>query len=107
MKLFNQILHYTIFSLIAILLGICSILLLSGGFFMFSGKQWWQVILNRFYQIGMLQVGFYMGCITSVLYVLLDILYLRVKLKSSNTNIIRFLYLLGITLLLSLLYYVL
>lgn len=65
-------------------------------------------LLHLFYDIGMIQVGLWVGSAIALCFVLLDIFYLRKKLKSNpKRTVIRLAVLLMITVLVAIVHYLL
>ena len=65
-------------------------------------------LLHLFYDIGMIQVGLWVGSAIAICFVLLDVFYLRKKLKNNpKKTIIRLAALLIITVLVALVHYIL
>lgn len=65
-------------------------------------------LLHLFYDIGMIQVGLWVGSAIALCFVLLDIFYLRKKLKNNpKRTVIRLAVLLMITVLVSIVHYLL
>tara|TARA_B110000091_G_C13742379_1_gene443933 strand:- start:235 stop:573 length:339 start_codon:yes stop_codon:yes gene_type:complete len=105
MKILKQILAYLIWIGIALLMGVCHMLILLGpkgpstGFF--------RVLNDILYYLGMI-LGLKIGGIIALLFISIDIFYLKKKLKNNiKSTIIRFFTLLIIAVVVGITHYVL
>jgi hypothetical protein len=107
MPIVKQILSYCIWVLIAFISAFAYTRLILGpkpdesaNFFMF--------IYSLIYNFGFIRIGLIIGSIISILYILLDVFYLKKRLiKTKYATLIRLLILMGITVVLGLIHYIL
>ena len=67
----------------------------------------WMKIFDSVYDIAMLNVGVILGSIIALLYILIDVFYLKQKLKNNTLNLfIRFLTLIAIISIVSITHYI-
>ncbi|WP_299242923.1 hypothetical protein [uncultured Aquimarina sp.] len=106
MKFLKQILTYLIWTTITILLGIGYMRIVLGPNKASTEGLWY--LLHIFFDLGLFHVGLVIGVVIAFLFILLDIFYLKKKLKSNiKSSVIRFGFLLVITAFVSIVHYVL
>ncbi len=105
MKTLKQILAYLIWIVVSLLLGIGYMRILLGPRGNFKG--FWR-LLDLFYDIGLICIGGIAGLVISFLFILVDLFYLKKKLKTSvRATLTRFLILIGITVVVAGIHYIL
>lgn len=106
MKALKQILVYIIWTLLAILLGIAYIRILTG-----PGMKNPTGFLHLLYSISnylLFILGVIMGFGIAILFILIDIFYLKKRLENNmKSTVIRFIVLLGITIIVAIIHYIL
>lgn len=106
MKILKQILAYLIWIAIALLSGICHMYIVLGP--RETGTDFLQVIGTIIYNYALVYVGLYVGAIIALVFILLDVFYLKRKLKQhKRATIIRFSVLVLIAVIIGLTHYVL
>ncbi|MBN3581920.1 hypothetical protein JYB64_05935 [Algoriphagus aestuarii] len=81
MRFIKLILTYLIWTILSLLLGIAYMRLLLGPNDV-SEDGWWY-LLHLFFDMGLLHVGFWIGVAIASCFILLDVFYLRKKLKNN------------------------
>ncbi|MFD2562908.1 hypothetical protein [Aquimarina rubra] len=106
MKTLKQIGAYSIWAIIALLLGIGYMRIVLGPNETAKDGLWY--LLHVFYDLGLLHVGLVIGVVIAVLFIFLDMVYLKKKLKDrKKSKGIRFLFLLAITMVVGVIHYIL
>ncbi len=106
MKILKQILIYLIWLIIAILIGIGYMHILLGPNKIPSEGLWY--VLHVLFDFGLICIGLGIGGVIAVLFILLDIVYLKKKLKNNvKATLTRFMFLLGIAVVVGGVYYIL
>lgn len=106
MRIVKYLLKYLVWIIISLLLGIVYMRLILGPNDVPENGLWY--ILHLFFEIGMIQVGLWVGAAIAICFVLLDVFYLRKKLKNNpKKTVIRIAVLLVITLFVAMVHYVL
>lgn len=106
MKTLKQILIYIIWTITAIVLGICYMRIVLGPNNASDEGIWY--LLYMFYNWGLLHIGLIIGFIIAFLFILLDVFYLKKKLKKNIKSIItRLVVLLVITAIVGVIHYIL
>ncbi|MDH7447575.1 hypothetical protein [Aquimarina sp. 2201CG14-23] len=106
MKALKQILVYLIWTITALLLGIGYMRIVLGPNKASTEGLWY--LLHIFFDLGLFYVGLVIGVVIAFLFILLDVFYLKKKLKNSiKSNVIRFGFLLVITVFVAVIHYVL
>lgn len=104
MRFLKLILTYLIWTILSLLLGIGYMRLVLGPNDV-SEDSWWY-LLHLFFDIGLLHVGFWIGVAIGSCFILLDVFYLRKKLKNSpKKTTIKLVTLLAITGLIAIFHY--
>lgn len=104
MRFVKLILTYLIWTILSLILGISYMRLVLGPND-FSEDGWWY-LLHLFFDIGLLHVGFWIGVAIASSFILLDVFYLREKLKTNPKKIsIQLTILLAITGLIAIVHY--
>lgn len=107
MKILKQILAYIIWIALSLMLGIGNLRILLGSNIK-NPSGFLQEMFSFFYNYGLIHVGLIVGVIIGILFILIDILYLKKKLKNSKKpTITRFIILLGITIIVGITHYIL
>ena len=102
----KQIVTYAIWTVVAILLGIGYMRIVLGPNEITSEGLWY--LVHIFFDFGLLYIGTTIGLIIAILFTLLNIFYLKKKLKNNiQATGIRFLFLLVITVLVGFIHYIL
>lgn len=106
MKTLKQILIYILWTLLAIILGIVYIRILAG-----SGVKTSSGLLNLLDMIldyALFLLGIAMGILIAILFIFTDVFYLKKRLKNNiKSTVIRFIMLLGITITVAIIHYLL
>jgi len=106
MRILKYILAYLFWTLLSLFIGIGYMRLVLGANTV--SEEGLGYLLHLFYDIGMIQVGLWVGSAIALCFVLLDIFYLRKKLKSNpKRTVIRLAVLLMITVLVAIVHYLL
>ncbi len=106
MKILKQILVYLTWTVIALLVGICYARIILGSNEI--AAEGWGYLAHLFYVHGLLYIGLIVGAIIALLFILLDVFYLKKKLKNNiKSTSIRFLFLLVITIVVGVIHYIL
>ncbi|SIS42467.1 hypothetical protein SAMN05421766_101848 [Zobellia uliginosa] len=106
MRILKYILAYLFWTLLSLFIGIGYMRLVLGANTV--SEEGLGYLLHLFYDIGMIQVGLWVGSAIALCFVLLDIFYLRKKLKNNpKRTVIRLAVLLMITVLVSIVHYLL
>ncbi|MEO9894682.1 hypothetical protein [Aurantibacter sp.] len=106
MKILKQILVYLIWIVVAILLGICHMYFVLGP--KETGNGFLQVIGTIIYNYALVHVGLYIGAIIALVFILLDVFYLKKKLSQHKiATITRFAILVLIAVVIGVTHYVL
>ncbi len=106
MRIFKHISAYLFWTLLSLFIGIGYMRLVLGANTV--SEEGLGYLLHLFYDIGMIQVGLWVGSAIALCFVLLDIFYLRKKLKSNpKRTVIRLAVLLMITVLVAIVHYLL
>ncbi|WP_103070128.1 hypothetical protein [Aquimarina sediminis] len=106
MKTLKQILTYLVWTAVSLILGIVYMRIVLGSNNASSEGLWF--LLHVFYNFGLLYIGAIIGGVTALLFILLDVFYLKKKLKNNiQATIIRFMFLIGITMVVAIIHYVL
>ena len=106
MRILKHILAYLFWTLLSLFIGIGYMRLVLGTNTV--SKEGLGYLLHLFYDIGMIQVGLWVGSAIALCFVLLDVFYLRKKLKNkTKRTVIRLAVLLIITVLVVLIHYIL
>ena len=106
MKVLKQVLTYLLWIAVSLLLGIIYMRILLGPNNAPSEGLWY--LFHIFYNFGLLHVGAMIGSVMAVLFILLDVFYLKKKLKNNIQAIcIRFMSLIGIATVVGVVHYVL
>lgn len=106
MRISKYILAYLFWTLLCLFIGIGYMRLVLGANTV--SEEGLGYLLHLFYDIGMIQVGLWIGSAIALCFVLLDIFYLRKKLKNNpKRTVIRLAVLLMITVLVAIVHYLL
>ena len=106
MKTVKQILAYLLWIAIALLLGICHMFIVLGP--KESGTGFLDVMGDIIYNYALVHVGLYVGAIIALVFILVDVFYLKKKLKQhSKSIIIRFVILVSLAVIIGITHYVL
>ncbi|WP_375324075.1 hypothetical protein [Flagellimonas sp. GZD32] len=106
MRILKHILTYLLWSLLSLFIGIGYMRLILGSNTV--SEEGLGYLLHLFYDIGMIQVGLWVGGTIALGFVLLNVFYLRKKLKNNpKRTVIRLAALLIITVLVALVHYIL
>jgi len=106
MKTLKQIVTYCIWTLIALLLGLLYMRFVLGP--NETSTEGLSYLLHIFYDFGLIYVGLTIGVAIALIFIPIDIFYLKKRLKHNSTStIIRFGFLLVITALVEIIHYVL
>lgn len=106
MRFLKLILTYFIWTILSLLLGMGYMRLVLGPNDVSEDGMWY--LLHLFFDIGLLHVGFWIGVAIASCFILLDVLYLRGKLKNNPKKTrIQLFSLLGITALVAMVHYIL
>lgn len=106
MRILKHILAYLFWILLSLFIGIGYMRLLLGVNTVSEEGLWY--LLHLFFEIGMIQVGLWVGAAIAICFVLLDVFYLRKKLKNNPKKmVIRLVALLTITVLVVIVHYLL
>ncbi|WP_109098208.1 hypothetical protein [Aquimarina sp. AU58] len=106
MKALKQVLTYLIWIAVSLILGIVYMRILLGPNKASSDGLWY--LLHIFYNLGLLHIGASIGGVIALLFILLDVFYLKKKLKNNiKATITRFMFLIGITMVVAVIHYVL
>ncbi|MDC6363780.1 MULTISPECIES: hypothetical protein [Flavobacteriaceae] len=106
MQILKHLLAYLFWILLSLFIGIGYMRLVLGPNDVSEDGFWY--LLHLFYDIGMIQVGLWVGAAIAICFVLLDVFYLRKKLKNSPKKlVIRLVALLTITVLVVIVHYLL
>ena len=106
MQILKYILAYLSWTVLSLFIGIGYMRLVLGANTV--SEEGLGYLLHLFYDIGMIQVGLWVGSAIAICFVLLDVFYLRKKLKNNpKKTIIRLSALLIITVLVALVHYIL
>ncbi|WP_347374616.1 hypothetical protein [Aequorivita sp. Q41] len=106
MRILKHILTYLFWILLSLCIGIGYMRLLLGSNTV--SEEGLGYLLHLFFDIGMIQVGLWVGSVIASCFVLLDVFYLRKKLKNnSKKTIIRLVVLLMISVLVAIVHYLL
>ncbi|MFY0713751.1 hypothetical protein J1D01_08760 [Seonamhaeicola sp. NFXS20] len=106
MRILKHILAYLFWTLLSLFIGIGYMRLVLGA--NTASEEGLGYLLHLFYDIGMIQVGLWVGSAIAICFVLLDIFYLRKKLKNNpKKTVIRLAVLLMITILVAIVHYLL
>ncbi|WP_074407316.1 MULTISPECIES: hypothetical protein [Aquimarina] len=106
MKALKQVLTYLIWIAVSLILGIVYMRILLGPNKVSSDGLWY--LLHIFYNLGLLHIGGSIGGVIALLFILLDVFYLKKKLKNNiQATITRFMFLIGITMVVAVIHYVL
>lgn len=106
MRILKYILAYLFWTLLSLFIGIGYMRLVLGANTV--SEEGLGYLLHLFYDIGMIQVGLWVGSAIALCFVLLDIFYLRKKLKNNpKRTVIRLAVLLMITVLVAIVHYLL
>jgi hypothetical protein len=105
MNTLKQILNYLIWVLLSLLLGVSYMRIILGPKKEESTGFWH--LLNIFYDVALRHIGLRIGGAIALLFILVDIFYLKKKLKNNIKSIgIRFIVLLGITAMVAIILYI-
>lgn len=106
MRIFKNISAYLFWTLLSLFIGIGYMRLVLGTNTV--SEEGLGYLLHLFYDIGMIQVGLWVGSAIAICFVLLDVLYLRKKLKNNPKKaVLRLAVLLSITVLVAIVHYLL
>ena len=107
MKTLQQILTYLIWTVIALLLGIGYMRILLGPNDAPKEGLWY--LFHVFYNFGMIHIGLRVGAVIAILFIILDVFYLKKKLKNNKWQsfLTRLLFLLGIAMFVGGIHYIL
>ncbi len=106
MQILKHILAYLFWILLSLFIGIGYMRLVLGANTV--SEEGLGYLLHLFYDIGMIQVGLWVGSAIALCFVLLDVFYVRKKLKNNpKKTVIRLAVLLIITVLVALVHYIL
>ncbi len=106
MKTLKLLISYLLWIAIALLLGICHMYIVLGP--RETGSNFLQVIGNLFYDYALVHVGVYVGAIIAVAFVIVDVIYLKKRLKSiKKPTLIRLIVLVSIAIIIGITHYVL
>ncbi|WP_186754061.1 hypothetical protein [Echinicola salinicaeni] len=106
MRFLKLILTYFIWTMLCLLLGMGYMRLVLGPNDVAENGMWY--LLHLFFEIGLLHVGFWIGLIIASCFILLDVFYLRKKLKNKpNKKTIQMAVLLVITVVIAIAHYIL
>lgn len=106
MQILKHILTYLFWTVLSLLLGIGYMRLVLGANTV--SEEGLGYLLHLFFTVGMIQVGLWVGGAIALCFVLLDVLYLRKKLKNNGKKtVIRLVILLIITVLVAIVHYLL
>ena len=107
MNIIKQIGTYLTWTVLALLLGILHMRIVLGA----KGDTSTSVLgfmFGLFYDFGLIHLGLIIGCVIAFLFILLDILYLKKKLKKNKKSKgVKFLVLLSITVMVEITHYIL
>ena len=108
MKTLKQILTYLIWTVVALLIGIIYMYLVLGlGFKTENSTGFFWRLLDIFHEIIAVHVGLRIGGVIALLFILLDVFYLKKKLNNDfKSTVIRFMVMLMITLLVVIIVYI-
>jgi len=108
MKILKQILVYLIWTVIALLIGIGYMRIILGAGPKEETYGYFTFLVELLYNYGLIHVGLIIGSIIALLFILLDIFYLKKKLESNlKSTSIRFITLLVITIVVGVIHYIL
>tara|TARA_R110000765_G_scaffold366084_3_gene456215 strand:+ start:1365 stop:1706 length:342 start_codon:yes stop_codon:yes gene_type:complete len=106
MKTIKQIVAYVLWIAIALLLGICHMFIVLGP--RETGTDFLQVIDMVIYNYALVHVGLYVGAIIALVFVLVDAIYLKRKLKNNNKpTLIRLIVLVSLAIIIGIAHYIL
>ncbi len=106
MRIIKQIVEYLIWISIALLLGICHMYIVLGP--KETGSSFLQVVGTVIYNYALVHVGLYVGAVIALVFVLLDVSYLKKKLRQhKKSTIIRFVALVLIAVVIGVMHYIL
>ena len=106
MRALKHIINYTIWTAISLVFGIGYLGIVFGANNM--SNEGIGYLFNMFYYWGLFHVGMIIGLVIAVLFIFLDVFYLKKKLKNNlQSTITRFLCLMVITILVGITHYIL
>ncbi|MBG6130350.1 hypothetical protein IWQ47_001567 [Aquimarina sp. EL_43] len=106
MKALKQIFTYLIWIAVSLILGIVYMRILLGPNKVPSEGLWY--LFHIFYNLGLLHIGARIGGVMAFLFIILDVFYLKKKLKNNiQATITRFILLLGIAMIVGVVHYIL
>lgn len=106
MRIVRYILAYLFWTVLSLFMGIVYMRLVLGPNEVSEDGLWY--LLHLFYKVGMIQVGLWVGAAIALCFILLDVFYLRYKLKNNPKKTrIRLIMLLAITVVIAIVHYVL
>ena len=106
MRSIKQIVIYLFWTVLSIILGIVYMRFVLGRNDVSEEGLWY--LLHLFFEVGLIQVGLWIGAIIASCFILLDAFYLRKKLKNNpKKTVIRLTVLLFITVIVAIVHYIL
>ncbi|WP_375239119.1 hypothetical protein [Aurantibacter sp.] len=96
MKVLKRILNYLFWTIIAVLCAFAYLLVILG--LPLEETSWFNKLFNFLYNLAFVYIGLPLGGFVTLLYILLDVFYLRKKLQSNfKSAFVRLFAMLGIT----------